>query len=276
MGKLDGKVALISGAARGQGRNHALRLASEGADIIAFDICEDLATSPIELGTKEELAETARMVEDLDRRIISAKADVRDYNTVSNVVEQGIAELGRLDIVAANAGIASFAPAHELTEEQWQEMIDVNLTGVWRTCKAAIPHMIDAGNGGSIIITSSTAGLMGIANTAHYTSAKHGVVGLMRVLAQELAPHMIRVNSVHPTTVRTRMIENEATYGLFRPDLENPTLDDAKESFAELNMLPIPWVEVDDISAAVLWLASDEARYVTGITLPIDAGSTQK
>jgi (+)-trans-carveol dehydrogenase len=276
MGKLDGKVALISGAARGQGRNHALRLAREGADIIAFDICEDLATSPIELGTEEELAETARMVEDLDRRIISAKADVRDYNTVSNVVEQGIAELGRLDIVAANAGIASFAPAHELTEEQWQEMIDVNLTGVWRTCKAAIPHMIDAGNGGSIIITSSTAGLMGIANTAHYTSAKHGVVGLMRVLAQELAPHMIRVNSVHPTTVRTRMIENEATYGLFRPDLENPTLDDAKESFAELNMLPIPWVEVDDISAAVLWLASDEARYVTGITLPIDAGSTQK
>lgn len=276
MGMLDGKVALISGAARGQGRTHAVRLAQEGADVIAFDICEDLETSPIELGTEEELAETARMVEDLDRRIVTGKADVRDYDAVSAVVERGVSELGRLDIVSANAGIASFGPAHELTEQQWQEMIEVNLTGVWRTCKAAIPAMIDAGNGGSIIITSSTAGLMGIANTAHYTSAKHGVVGLMRVLAQELAPHMIRVNTVHPTTVRTRMIENEATFGLFRPDLDNPTLEDAKESFMALNMLPVPWVEVADISAAVLWLASDESRYVTGVTLPIDAGSTQK
>jgi SDR family mycofactocin-dependent oxidoreductase len=275
-GRVEGKVALITGAARGQGRSHAVRLAEEGADIIALDVCEDIETSVIPLASDDDLAETAKLVEDLDRRIMTRKADVRDLAGLESVVQEGVSEFGRLDIVSANAGIAGFGPAHELTEQQWEEMLAVNITGVWKTCRAVVPAMIEAGNGGSIILTSSTAGLMGLANTAHYTAAKHGVVGLMRTLANELAPHMIRVNSVHPTTVATDMIHNEAVYDLFRPDLEHPTLDDAKDAFLTLNMLPIPWVEARDISNAVLWLASDEARYVTGVTLPIDAGSTQK
>lgn len=275
-GRVEGKVALITGAARGQGRSHAVRLAEEGADIIALDVCEDIETSVIPLASDDDLTETAKLVEDLDRRILTRKADVRDLAAQQAVVDEGMSEFGRLDIVSANAGIAGFGPAHELTEQQWEEMLAVNITGVWKTCRAVIPAMIEAGNGGSIILTSSTAGLMGLANTAHYTAAKHGVVGLMRTLANELAPHMIRVNSVHPTTVATDMIHNEAVYDLFRPDLEHPTLDDAKDAFLTLNMLPIPWVEARDISNAVLWLASDEARYVTGVTLPVDAGSTQK
>ena len=275
-GRVEGKVALITGAGRGQGRSHALRLAEEGADIIGVDICTDIETSAIPLATEDDLAETAKLVEDLDRRIVTRKADVRDLAALEAVVEEGLSELGHIDIVSANAGIAGFGAVHELTEQQWEQMLAVNVTGVWKTCRAAIPHMIEAGNGGSIVLTSSTAGLMGLANTAHYTAAKHGVVGLMRTMANELAPHMIRVNSVHPTTVATDMILNDATYELFRPDLEHPTLDDAREAFTTLNMLPVPWVEARDISNAVLWLASDEARYVTGVTLPVDAGSTQK
>lgn len=275
-GRVEGKVALITGAARGQGRSHAVRLAEEGADIIALDICEDIETSSIPLATQDDLAETAKLVEDLDRRILTRRADVRDTAALQAVVDAGVSEFGRLDIVSANAGIAGFGPAHELTDQQWEEMLAVNITGVWKTCRAVIPAMIEAGNGGSIVLTSSTAGLMGLANTAHYTAAKHGVVGLMRTLANELAPHMIRVNSVHPTAVATDMIMNEAVYTLFRPDLENPTLEDVKPAFEGLNMLPIAWVEARDISNAVLWLASDEARYVTGVALPVDAGSTQK
>lgn len=272
MGRLDGKVALVSGAGRGQGRSHARRLAEEGADIIAFDICRDIDTSVIPLSKPEDLAETARLVEEHDRRIVTAEADSRDLRAVTEVVERGVGEFGRLDIVCANAGISSYAPAHELTEQQWQDMIDVNLTGVWKTCKAVIPHMIEAGNGGSIILTSSTAGLKALGNLAHYVSAKHGVVGLMRTLAVELAPHMIRVNTVNPTTVLTDMIDNEPSFQLFRPDLESPTRADAEEAFRSINALPIPWVEPVDISNAIVWLASDEARYVTGVTLPVDAG----
>jgi (+)-trans-carveol dehydrogenase len=276
MGRVEGKVAFITGAARGQGRAHALRLAEEGAEIVACDICEDVETVGYSLGTEEELDETARLVEDLDRRVVVRKADVRDAEQLRSVVEEGVSEFGRIDIVCANAGIAAYAPAHELTEEQWDEMIDTNLTGVWETCRAAIPHMIEGGNGGSIILTSSTAGIMGLANTAHYVAAKHGVVGLMKTLANELAPYMIRVNSIHPTVVDTPMVQNAAIYGLFRPDLDRPGPDDVKDSFAALNALPIPWVEVRDISNAVLWLASDEARYVTGQQLKVDAGSTEK
>lgn len=272
MGRLDGKVALVSGAGRGQGRSHARRLAEEGADIIALDICRDIETSAIPLSKPGDLAETARLVEEQDRRIVTGEADVRDLRAVREVVERGVGELGRLDIVCANAGISSYGPAHELTEQQWQDMIGVNLTGVWKTCTAAIPHMIAAGNGGSIIMTSSTAGLKALGNLAHYVSAKHGVVGLMRTLAVELAPYMIRVNTVNPTTVLTDMIDNEPTFRLFRPDLESPTRADAEEAFRSINALPIPWVEPVDISNAIVWLASDEARYVTGVTLPVDAG----
>lgn len=272
-GRVEGKVAFITGAARGQGRSHAVRLAEEGADIIAVDICGQVGSVPYAMSTPDDLAETVRQVEALDRRIVATQADVRDFDAVKAALDDGVAQLGRLDIVCANAGIMSVGRADELPEQTWQDMIDINLSGVWRACKAAIPHL---GEGGVIVITSSAAGLMAIENSAHYVSAKHGLVGLMRTLTLELAPRSIRVNSVHPTTVNTDMIQNDPTYRLFRPDLDNPTVDDAAEAFLTLNALPIKWVEPRDISNAVLFLASDEARYITGVTLPVDAGYVVK
>jgi SDR family mycofactocin-dependent oxidoreductase len=275
-GRVEGKVAFITGAARGQGRSHAIRLAEEGADIIAIDLNDQVGTVPYAMSTPDDLAQTVKEVEALDRRIVATQADVRDFGALKGALDAGVSELGRLDIVSANAGIFSFGALDELPEQTWQDMIDINLTGVWHTAKAAIPHLIAGGRGGSMILTSSTAGLMALGNIGHYVAAKHGVVGLMRTLALELAPHSIRVNSVHPTSVNTDMIQNEVTYKLFRPDLEHPTRDDAGEAFRSLNALPVRWVEPIDVSNAVLWLASDEARYVTGVTLPIDAGQLQK
>ncbi|MFB2598244.1 mycofactocin-coupled SDR family oxidoreductase [Herbiconiux sp. P17] len=278
MGRVEGKVAFVTGAARGQGRSHALRLAQEGADIIAVDIEEQIGSVPYPMSTPADMEETVRQIEALDRRIVATKADVRDWEAVKAAVDDGVAQLGRLDIVAANAGIFSFGTMEELTEEQWSDMLDTNLTGVWHAVKAAIPHLKAGGNGGSIILTSSTAGLMAIPNIGHYVAAKHGVVGLMRTLALELAPDFIRVNSVHPTSVDTDMIHNDATYALFAGDLplEERTRDVVGERFQTLNALPIKWVEPVDISNAVLWFASDESRYVTGVTLPVDAGSLIK
>jgi (+)-trans-carveol dehydrogenase len=275
-GRVEGKVAFITGAARGQGRSHAVRLAQEGADIIAVDICRQIQTVPYPMGTAEDLAATVKEVEALDRRIVAAQADVRDYGALKSALDEGVAQLGRLDIVSANAGIFSLGAAADLSEQAWQDMIDVNLTGVWHAAKAAIPHLIAGGRGGSIILTSSAAGLEGMENIGHYVAAKHGIVGLMRTLALELAPHSIRVNSVHPTTVNTDMIQNDTTYRMFRPDLEHPGRADAEEAFASINALPVPWVEPVDISNAILFLASDEARYITGVTLPIDAGELTK
>ncbi|MET0197195.1 MAG: mycofactocin-coupled SDR family oxidoreductase, partial [Rhodococcus fascians] len=223
MGKLDGKVAFITGAARGQGRSHALKLAQEGADIIAIDICEQVGSVGYPLATEEDLAETVRQVEALDRRIVASKADVRDTAQVTKAVDDGVAELGRLDIVLANAGIATFAPLEDLTDDVWDEMIAINLTGVFKTVRAAVPHLKAGGNGGAIVLTSSTAGIKGLANLAHYVAAKHGVVGLVKTFANELAPFDIRVNSVHPTSVNTDMIHNSETYNLFLPDTPNPT-----------------------------------------------------
>ena len=277
-GRVEGKVAFVTGAARGQGRSHAIRLAEEGADIIAIDIAGQVDSVPYAMATPDDLAQTVKEVEALDRRIVATQADVRDYGAVKAALDDGVAQLGRLDIVAANAGIFSFGRADVLEEQTWQDMIDVNLTGVWHAAKAAIPHLKAGGRGGSIVLTSSTAGLMPFENMAHYTSAKHGVVGLMRVLAVELAPDFIRANSVHPTSVNTDMIQNAATYELFAPDLtpEQRTKDVLGERFQTLNALPIKWVEPRDISNAVLFLASDEARYITGVTLPVDAGSLLK
>jgi SDR family mycofactocin-dependent oxidoreductase len=278
MGKLEGKVAFITGAARGQGRSHAVRLAQEGADIIAVDLLGTVATVGYPLATQEDMDETVRQVEALDRRIVASKADVRDGAALKAAVDDGVAQLGRLDIVLANAGIASFAPVDEMTDEIWDDMIDINLTGVFKTVRAAVPHLKARGNGGAIVLTSSTAGIKGLANLAHYVAAKHGVVGLVKTLANELAPHMIRVNSVHPTSVDTTMIHNEQTYAAFRPDKapSEVTRDDVGEAFQSLNALPIQWVEPVDISNAILWLVSDDARYVTGVQLPIDAGSVIK
>jgi SDR family mycofactocin-dependent oxidoreductase len=278
-GRVERKVAFITGAARGQGRSHALRLAQEGADIIAVDIGEEIeSVRRLYPGaTESDLAETVRQVEALDRRIVASKADVRDYGAVKKALDDGVAELGHLDIVVANAGIFIFGDqAHLVSEQAWKDVIDVNLTGVWHTCKAVIPHLIRQGTGGSIVITSSTAGLKGPPNLAPYAASKHAVVGLMRTLALELAPHSIRVNTVHPTGVATDMIMNEPMFRLFLPDTEHPTRERAAEVFTAKNALPVPWLEPRDVSHAVLFLASDEARYITGITLPVDAGYTIK
>jgi SDR family mycofactocin-dependent oxidoreductase len=267
MGRVEGKVAFITGAARGQGRSHAVRLAQEGADIIAVDVCHDIDTVPYDGATEADLAETVKMVESLDRRIVARQADVRDLASLRASVDAGLSEFGQIDIVIANAGIASFAPALDLTEDMWQDMIDINLTGLWKTVKAAAPSMVERGQGGSIILTSSVAGIIAFPALAHYTAAKHGVVGLMRALAIELAPAGIRVNTVNPTTVDT--------YSLFMGGLPDVTREQAAVGMKAINALPIPWVEAVDVSNAVLYLASEESRYVTGTTMVIDAGAAQ-
>ncbi|MEO3787362.1 mycofactocin-coupled SDR family oxidoreductase [Actinocorallia sp. B10E7] len=276
-GRVEGKVAFITGAARGQGRSHAVRLAEEGADIIAVDICKQIDTVPIPMSTPEDLDETVEQVKALGRRIIATQADVRDYDALKAAVDDGVSRLGRLDIVVANAGLAASGdPVQDLDAKPWQDSVDVNLTGVWHTAKASVPHIIEGGRGGSIVLTSSVGGLKAHPFIANYVATKHGVVGLMRTMAVELAQHNIRVNSVHPTQVNTPMLMNEMTYRMFRPDLENPTQEDMAPISQMMNMLPVPWVESVDVSNAVLFLTSDEGRYITGVTLPIDAGSLLK
>jgi len=271
-GRVAGKVAFITGAARSQGRSHAIRLAQEGADIIAVDIAGPVDSVTAYPGaTEEDLAETVKQVEALDRRIVATKADVRDSAALQAAVDEGVAQLGKLDIVCANAGIYQMHPALELDDAGWRETIDINLTGVWNTVKVALPHLV-ANQGGSIILTSSTAGLKGLANSVHYNAAKHGVVGIMRTIGNEFGAQNIRVNSIHPTAVNTIMIQNPQVWGLFDPDNPNPTRESAEAAFKTINVLPIPWVEPVDISNAILFLASDEARYITGVTLPVDAG----
>jgi (+)-trans-carveol dehydrogenase len=276
MGRLDDKVAFITGAARGQGRSHAVRLAQEGADIIAIDICDELPGVGYPPATLDDLAETVRQVEELDRRIVAAQADVRDAEALRRVVDDGVAQLGRLDIVAANAGIGSLpCAAIDLPPHLWQTMLDITLTGTWNTARVAVPHLIAGGRGGAIVITSSAASLKGYVNIAHYTSAKHGLVGLMRTLAAELGPHGIRVTNIAPTQVASDMIFNDAAYKLFCPDKESPTREDFAEVSQQMHMLPTPWVEPVDISNALLFLASDEGRFITATTLAVDAGVTQ-
>ncbi|MGC2653394.1 MAG: mycofactocin-coupled SDR family oxidoreductase [Mycobacterium sp.] len=276
-GRVEGKVAFITGAARGQGRSHAVRLAQEGADIIAVDICKQIESVAIPLATPEDLAETADLVKGHNRRIYTAEVDVRDYAALKAAVDAGVEQLGRLDIIVANAGIGNGGNTLDKTsEEDWTDMIDVNLGGVWKTVKAGVPHLLAGGQGGSIILTSSVGGLKAYPHTGHYVAAKHGVVGLMRTFAVELGQHMIRVNSVHPTNVNTPLFMNEPTMKLFRPDLENPGPDDLKVIAQMMHTLPVGWVEPEDVSNAVLFFASDESRYVTGVTLPVDAGSCLK
>jgi len=276
-GRVEGKVAFVTGAARGQGRSHAVRLAEEGADIIAIDVCKQLDGVTFAMSTPEDLDETARQVKALGRRIVTAQVDVRDLEALKAALDGGVAELGRLDIVCANAGLGSDgALMADMTSETWQNTVDVNLTGVWHTAKVSIPHIVAGGNGGSIILTSSVGGLRGHAHIGHYIAAKHGVIGLMRTLAWELGPQNIRVNSVCPTQVNTPMVMHDETYRMFRPDLENPTVDDFAAVSQGMHLLPTPWVEPRDVSNAILYLASDEGRFITGVPLPIDAGALLK
>ena len=278
MGLVDGKVALVTGAGRGQGRSHALKLASEGADVIAVDIGGgQVETIPYELASEADLDATVKEIEGIGRRAVKAVADVRSLSDLQAAVDAGLSELGKIDIVCANAGIGSWGVAWEMTEQQWKDMIDINLTGVFNTTRAALPSMVARGEGGSVVLTSSTAGLRAYANTAHYTAAKHGVIGLMKVLAQEAGAHRIRVNAVCPTTVRTPLVINDATFELFAPHLENPSEDDVREPFEGLNILPgTAWIEPEDVSDAVLFLCSDAAKFITGVALPIDAGNIVK
>ena len=277
-GKLEGKVALITGAARGQGRSHALRLAEEGADIIAIDIAAQIESVPYPMATLEDLAQTAKEVAALGRRIVTFQADVRDFVALKNATDAGVAELGRLDVILANAGIAILPTAAQSLHEQdpirsFDDIVDVNLRGVRHTVHAGVQYLIDRGEGGAIVLTSSTQGLTGRGGNGSggmdgYVAAKHGVVGLMRSYANWLAPHNIRVNSVHPTGVDTPMVTNDAMQEFLRnlPELGN----------AMSNLMPVGLVESSDISNAIAWLVSDEARYVTGVTLPVDAGFAVK
>lgn len=276
VGRVEGKVAFITGAARGQGRSHAVRLAEEGADIIAVDLCDEIAGAAYPPATVEDLAETERAVAALGRRIIAEKADVRDVEGLRAVLGKGVAELGRLDIVAANAGIVNLpTPAVDLAPNLWQQMIDINLTGVWNTCQAAAPHLIEGGRGGAIVITSSSAALKGYPSVVNYVAAKHGLVGLTRSLAMELGPERIRVNNIAPTQVGTDMIFNDAIYQLFVPEVEGPSKEEFAEVSQAMHLLPTPWVESIDVSNALLFLASDEARFITAASIPVDAGVTQ-
>ncbi|MBO0677035.1 mycofactocin-coupled SDR family oxidoreductase [Mycolicibacterium sp. S2-37] len=270
-GALKGKVAFITGAARGQGRAHAVRLAGAGADIIAVDLCDQIASVPYPMATPDDMAATVKLVEDTGARIVASVADVRDRAALKTAVMAGVDEFGgRLDIVVANAGIAPMAG-----EDAWQDVIDVNLTGVYHTVDVAMRPMIKAGNGGAMVLTSSVAGLVGLASpmagSVGYAAAKHGIVGIMRVYANLLAPHSIRVNSVHPAGVNTPMIDNEFTRswleGLAQETQGGPDMG---------NALPVQALEVEDIAAAVEFLVSDSGRYITGVALPVDAGYVNK
>ena len=272
MGQLDGKVAFITGIARGQGRSHALTLAREGANIIGLDLCAKPSTTAYVGATEEDLQETVRLVKDVGADIVADIADTRDFDQVEAVFDRGIEQFGRVDIVIPNAGICSGAKTWEIAPEVWREMIDINLNGVFHTVKAAIPTMINQRLGGSVVFIGSTEALKGAENISSYAASKHGVTGLMTSLARELGQYNIRVNSVNPTCVDTHMINNDFVYGLFRPDLDKPTRDDVVGTFTGTHILPVPWIDPSDVSNAILYLVTEPGRYITASTLVIDAG----
>jgi (+)-trans-carveol dehydrogenase len=277
MSWLEGRVAFITGIGKGQGRSHAVRLAREGAHIIGIDALKTYPWMNYRLADQSDVEETIRLVEAEGRQVFFQRADVTDLPSLEAAVEAGVAEFGRLDVVAANAGAF---PKGDLTWEAdapaWRECVEVNLFGVFHTVHAAVPHMVKAGNGGSIIITSSGAAIVSGSYLSDYSAAKAALLSLTRTLAVELAPHWIRVNAICPGAVNTDMIANEAIYRMFRPDLDAPTREDTIDVWKSKHLLPVPWLEPADISNAVAWLASDEARLVTGVTLPVDAGNTIK
>lgn len=273
MGELDGKVALVTGAARGQGRTHALGLAREGASLLLVDVCKQIDTVSYPLATSEDLEDTVQAARDLGVQVISREADVRDREALHTAIEQGAAELGGIDILVANAGVWE-VQLDEPTDPGerfriWQSTLDINLTGVWHTIESVTPIMKQQGRGGAMVLTCSIQGLKGAGNNdislTAYTASKHGLVGLMRCTAQDLAPHSIRVNTVHPTGVLTPMIANEVVPAYSE---KHPQLGDLMK-----NALPVDVIEPDDVTNAVLFLVSDRGRYITGVTLPVDAGA---
>lgn len=276
MGQLDGQVAFITGVARGQGRSHALTLATEGADIIGLDLCGEIDSTTYSGATLVDLEETERLIKEAGRRCVLSQADVRNYDEVKAAFHRGIEQFGRVDIVIPNAGICAGGLTWEIDTAAWREMIDINLTGAWHTVKAAIPMMIAQRRGGSIVFIGSTEALKGAENMASYASSKHAITGLMTTLSREVGRHNIRVNSVNPTCVDTAMIQNPYVWGLFRPDLENPTREAVEDSFTATHLLPVPWMEAADVSRAILYLVGESGRYITSTALKIDAGFVVK
>jgi SDR family mycofactocin-dependent oxidoreductase len=277
MARLDGKTALITGAARGQGRSHAKVLAEAGASIIAIDACAPNAAVAYDMPTAEDLEQTAAIVEESGGKVHYAIADTRDGDAIAHAVGAGVRELGGLDIVVANAGIYPFgSQAHEMPAADWDAVVSVNLTGTWQTCKIATPYLLRSTRGAAIVIAGSTAGINGAPGSSAYAVTKHGLKGLMTTLALELGPHNIRVNSVIPTAVDTPMCMNEKVYRAFLPGIENPSDAQIREAFQRVHVLPAPWIEPEDVSRAVLFLASDDARFITGTELKVDAGYTIK
>jgi (+)-trans-carveol dehydrogenase len=273
-GRVAGKVALISGGARGLGRSHAIRLAAEGADVIVFDSLSTYPWLAAPRATEEDLAETVRLASEPGNRVLARRADVTRRNEVQAVVDEALAEFGTIDIVVANAGICSpGGPFWEIPPQQWNDTLAVNLTGVWNTCAAVAPAMMKA-QSGSIVVTASGAGLMGVPNVAEYNASKWAVVGLAKTMANELAPSRVRVNCICPGTVGTDMVLNDGAYRLFRPDLASPGRDDIAGILRSINPLGEPWLEPRDVSNLVLFLASDEARFMTGTVIPVDLGNS--
>lgn len=277
MGRVEGKVAFITGAARGQGRSHAIFLAREGARIVATDVGGG-QVEHVEYPTasEDDLQETVRLVREAGGEIVAGYADVRDREAIDAVVAQGLEAFGFIDVVVANAGVFTWGAAPNLSRESWQTVIDINLNGTWNTVQSVLPSMVARGKGGSIMMTASQIATRGQSNAVGYAASKAGIVGMMRALAAELARDNIRVNTIHPSTVYTEMILNEPVYKVFRPDLENPGLAEMEAELRPFHMLDVPALEVEDISHAVVYLASEESRYVTSMKFAIDAGSTQK
>ncbi|GAA3071338.1 mycofactocin-coupled SDR family oxidoreductase [Pseudonocardia yunnanensis] len=271
MGRLDGKIAFITGAARGQGRSHAVRFAEEGADIIAFDICNQVETAPYPMSTPNDLTYTVELVESLNRRIIARQGDTRDGARIQEVVDEGLAKFGAIDIAVANAGIAGVGCLWELDERSWRDVVEINLSGTWKTMKAVAPAMIERRQG-SIIVTGSTGSIAALPRLGHYTAAKHGVIGLVKAFAVELAPYRVRANAVNPGNVNSPMINNLAARAAFTGSADI-TAEQFSAAMQANNALPVPWVEVRDVSNAMLYLASDESRFVTGTQHVVDAGS---
>lgn len=279
MPRFTGRVVLITGAARGQGRSHAIAFAKEGADIIALDHCADIGGVTYPMASPEDLATTAHLIENAGGRVVARQADVRSQDELDASVNAGIEEFGPIDTIIANAGVFTFAPhSWELSEEEWTSTIDINLSGVWRTCKAAIPSMLESPQRGSITLVSSSNGYRAEQGHAAYNAAKLGLVALMRALAGELGQHNIRVNSIHPTTVKTNMMWNDQMVDIFNPGQTTADLSQTEwwENMKTINILPIGALEPHDISDVIMFLASHAGRYITATEVPIDAGYIMK
>jgi SDR family mycofactocin-dependent oxidoreductase len=275
MGKLDGQVAVVTGGARGQGRSHAIHIAREGADVVICDLCHDVEAVRYPMATPDDLEETVRLVEKEGRRCVALQADVRDYDQVKAVTDRAADEFGKIDILIANAGVMRMNPIQDHTPDQWRTVLDTNLTGVYHSMHAVAPHLI-RNNYGRIVATASTMARGAAGNSVSYVAAKWGVVGLVKSVAQDLAQWNVTVNAVAPTSVSTHMVHNRDLYGFFRPDLEDPTMEDVREAFKVLNVIPVSWLEPEEVSKSVLFLLSEDARYITGSVIDINAGHSAR